>query len=667
MTGPVGTRAFRAALACAAMAAALSLLLVPAPGAHSQPGPNQFYLPDPATTVHVLELVEIPAGSGLDAVRIWGTLENRASSVSVIVEGPRGAPAHTVAYSAGVAGDRYEAYHPVSGDGRHLEGEYAVTVSADYSGIVRNATATFYLDVLWYDPPDVRIHLGDHAISYKCQYSGCPPEYGGPYAVPRGGSVEWENGGRVPHHMYSVAEGYGAQRPGIPREPGPNAFDGGIIPPGEYARVQLESPGSVIFTCRFHPWMEGLILVESPVPGEPDGGDIRDPPSSVLDILGTGGSGSVPAIPAPPGILESEGAALEEEARRLEAERLAAEIAALERIAEGGAPLGAAPEVVSVSILESPVGLWGGVISATVRGHDPDALAVYLEGPDGAEVLRTRPGGPDVTIPVQPTWPPGPYVLRADDGHSGGSSPVTILESPESCIGDTVRDGRLLCLAGTVTGATGSYIYIDRMPVRPAGAPGILPQDICREGAAAVADFDPGLGRDVASVWCDGVRVNPGPEWPGACESERPPARCAIPPDGPAAGAGPAAPDAPPDAPPEGPRDSPPEPPAQKAAPPDAGAPEPGTRDARPPPGGDCPVALISYGTALAEPVQALREYRDDLEYSGHGPLLDGVHAAYYSASPHVADVLRAHGILADAARTFLAAPLALLAWVAGW
>lgn len=76
--------------------------------------------------------------------------------------------------------------------------------------------------------------------------------------------------------------------------------------------------------------------------------------------------------------------------------------------------------------------------------------------------------------------------------------------------------------------------------------------------------------------------------------------------------------------------------------------------------GGGCLVATAAYGTELAADVQALRELRDEVRLSGHAgsALVSALSAAYYSASPHVADLQREHPHFGDAVEAAAVAPI---------
>ena len=73
--------------------------------------------------------------------------------------------------------------------------------------------------------------------------------------------------------------------------------------------------------------------------------------------------------------------------------------------------------------------------------------------------------------------------------------------------------------------------------------------------------------------------------------------------------------------------------------------------------GGGCLIATAAHGTELAPQVQALREYRDEtLMSTGHGrAIVPAFSAAYYSFSPHVADLEREHPAIRQAVAALIA------------
>ena len=647
--------------------------------------PNQLYIQAPSMSVHTEDTVDIRDGATYTTTHIWGTVIDHPTSLHIHITGPDGS---TQMHSVNPATERYEVYHMILGDHRHLEGEYQVRVDANYTNNIRAVgTAAFYVDVLSYEPPDVTIRLDDAMALPDCRHdAGCPGQRS--YTIPEGGTVDWENAGTIPHHIYSVAEGYGSQDPEFIDEPGPNAFRGKVIESGDAMRVPFDHPGTVLFSCLFHPWIEGLVVVESQDPSVPDGGDIQNPPVSVLDIV----DDEIPPegdVDHPPvdiadnsyilgdekiGLLD-ERAELEEARReliRLETERvkaeIAAEIAAIEYLETMGSqyhmPGIESLGEIRITVLESPVDLWGGTINARILVDDmpADEFLVTLYGPDGHEVHRTYLYDDSISIPVQPTWTVGAYTISVSDGLRYGNTIVDIAPSAESCIGDRTYDGRLLCLAGTVEESTDSHVQVNGVGFVPAGlGPSIILSDICYEGAVATIDVDPNLGRNAASIWCDGTNVNrimadaaPDLVLDSTCMAERPLVDCpsgmmldAILDDIVEAAAG------------DGAEDD-----MQTDRQHDDAMPDDAQPDDTPDDdilgsllsiGGDCPIALLSYGTTLAEPVQTLREYRSGLAESGHAWMLDGVHTAYYAISPYITDVLRSNALLADAARMYIA------------
>lgn len=668
----------------------------------SFPGPNTLYQPLPSMSVFVDEVVEISAGSRYDIVRVWGTLESSTTSVTIHVEGPHN---DVETYTARVAGNNYEVYLPIYGDHRHLEGNYQATVYANHTnGIKTVGKASFYVDVVSYEPPDVMIRLDDTMALPECKHSQCLQDRR--YELVEGGVVEWDNIGKISHHIYSVAQGYGAEQPQLIKRQGPNAFDGDIIESGDNLRVKFGYPGSILFTCLFHPWMEGLLVIESQDPSKPDGRDVQSPPTSILDILkgaevespdpiihayedAPDGAGYVSIDHAvydvadgikydvydmvydtasDLGTIAERQTALEakQDLLRQDMESLSADIAELKHLMEGISITGLIDPIqdptghVEIVALKSSVESWGGRITAQVYTGDlsPGEHMVYLYGPDDTAVYQAALGDDDLSILVQPTWPSGTYTISVSSDIASSSDTVRIASSDEHCIGDITDNERVLCRAGIVTESHDDHILIEDVKVSLAGlgSTGIL-KDVCHEGATAVVDFDPKFGHNAASVWCDGMHVNrvvaeerPDLRSEKLCETERPPRYCNE------AASGITAHD------------------ERSGSSTDLednnvqseDRPASNTRSIPElffDPGGNCPIALLSYGTALAEPVQILREYRDKMIDSGYEGLVDHSLVAYYTVAPYLADVMRSNDMLQDIARAYVAAPLIVVAW----
>ena len=117
-------------------------------------------------------------------------------------------------------------------------------------------------------------------------------------------------------------------------------------------------------------------------------------------------------------------------------------------------------------------------------------------------------------------------------------------------------------------------------------------------------------------------------------------------------------------------------PPAPEPAAPPAASSEPGAATSLPPGaeapgagGGGCLVATAAYGSELAPQVQALREAREAaLAGTAHGSLLlSAFNAAYYAASPAVADLERSHPWLGDAVRGAIAPAVLALSAAVEW
>lgn len=97
---------------------------------------------------------------------------------------------------------------------------------------------------VWYDPPGLRIHVGD--------------------------TVTWSNDDREGH---TVTSGVGAGRfdwMGTKNLGTPDGiFDSERFMPGELWSYTFEKEGTFDYFCVIHPWMEGMVFVETEIPEYP--------------------------------------------------------------------------------------------------------------------------------------------------------------------------------------------------------------------------------------------------------------------------------------------------------------------------------------------------------------------------------------------------------------
>jgi hypothetical protein len=78
--------------------------------------------------------------------------------------------------------------------------------------------------------------------------------------------------------------------------------------------------------------------------------------------------------------------------------------------------------------------------------------------------------------------------------------------------------------------------------------------------------------------------------------------------------------------------------------------------------GGGCFIATAAYGTAMAEEIQILRQFRD--KYLLTNPLGQGLVNVYYENSPPIADFITEHPSLKPAVRTGLMVIVAMCSMV---
>ena len=96
---------------------------------------------------------------------------------------------------------------------------------------------------VWYDPPIISISIGD--------------------------SITWYNDDKEGH---TVTSGEGSGRFGWMRDDfgTPDGFfDSGRFMPGESWSFKFENSGTFSYFCTIHPWMEGVVIVEKPIPDYP--------------------------------------------------------------------------------------------------------------------------------------------------------------------------------------------------------------------------------------------------------------------------------------------------------------------------------------------------------------------------------------------------------------
>ena len=96
---------------------------------------------------------------------------------------------------------------------------------------------------VWYDPPVIAITVGD--------------------------SITWYNDDREGH---TVTSGEGSGRFGWMSDnfgTPDGEFDSDRFMPGESWNHKFEEPGTFSYYCTIHPWMEGVVIVESKIPDYP--------------------------------------------------------------------------------------------------------------------------------------------------------------------------------------------------------------------------------------------------------------------------------------------------------------------------------------------------------------------------------------------------------------
>jgi len=258
---------------------------------------------------------------------------------------------------------------------------------------------------------------------------------------------------------------------------------------------------------------------------------------------------------------------------------------------------------VHVTVIQPPDAAWNVFIKITGASG-----TVYRDrhSPSGDGTIR-------LTVTAAPSWEPGAYAVRADKNKG---YPGHVWDEAEF---DVTLDARCdsSCLAGTVSAADGGTVTVSGGEGMGTSVVSGDLSEICPVGGRVLARPDPGLP-GMGMIWCgDGdesaneiLLAGGGTVNAEDCGSTGFRDRQWV-----MDACGPVQEDAP------------------------AGA----AGEVAEQIGGDCPIALASYGTHLAVHVQHLRELRGGL-VSGGGPAsaaIHAAHAAYYSVSPYAADMLR--------------------------
>ena len=96
---------------------------------------------------------------------------------------------------------------------------------------------------VWYNPPVIAVSVGDSVIWFNDDKEG--------HTVTSG-----EGSGRF---------GWMSDNFGTPD----GLFDSGRFMPGESWTIKFDNPGTFSYYCTIHPWMEGVVIVEKPLPDYP--------------------------------------------------------------------------------------------------------------------------------------------------------------------------------------------------------------------------------------------------------------------------------------------------------------------------------------------------------------------------------------------------------------
>ena len=509
------------------------------------------------------------------------------------------------------------------GDTRNDEGKYEISGTYHVQPKVRFGNETPEIDYKDFPGVSFRAEIpdlvrGDHVVEILSGEGDCAEEescYKNPDGVILPGqTVEWINTDYQVHRLHSTAIGYGEEEPEIIKDPRKteNFFDTELIMQGESAFVEFTVPATVLYACLFHPWMEGKIAI---VIEEDD--RIPQKTKSIVEIKEKEEEKRyVQWDSIPPKVLSNAGDMLEVEYSFSDSTRRSA-----------------------LAKITGPEGI---VIEKTRVSSDSDGFSEYKER-------------------IQPTWPPGKYVFSVEPYSSNfdAISLEFVIEGHDTAMCPSInhtlikRHGPISgCFADRIVEITGNdTIKIGKTEVTLTGSnptedtTSKLSQ-LCPVGSVGVVDRDSTLKADsrtgsslrgeyLGVVYCDGTNVNrylldnglatkdetgclttEFQEWAGCPQIEE---IIDV---------------------------------VEEIT-------ETATED-------NCMIALATRGTHLAHHVQVLREQRNSMIESGWEPVFLGIHAIYYSFSPHVSDMMRDNDNMMEMVRSFLTLPIMASSSVAG-
>ena len=550
---------------------------------------------------------------GTHYILIAGTVPEGVSEVPVTIEIE--APDGTVATSAvrATTGGVFQLLHGIEST-RHMAGIHAVYVSyitgEDTETNLKSGKFNAILQ-----------GQADHTVIILDGTSGCQKDdscyIDGDLKVTAGQTVQWINESGQAHKIRAAAVGTaGGPISAVESSDTEGFFDTGIIPPGGDAILEFDGESMRgIYSCMFHPWMEATISVTKPAEKA-----VSITPDTVVDIKEDGESGT-----------SVRGSVL----------------------FEGGTTYHTSGDRIEIDIIYAGFSTRGSQVSLlSPDGSKMTDRFVASEGKKSAWSMIT-----------QPTWEPGKYTLNVDPR---GSVPRTQLalhiEQHESIRCEGIPAGNLTahgpknspCYASTVGRVVdhdtltigGKKVTLEAVRITAGNATekrnamGTI-AGICPEGGIAVVDAGHGIipSRNsktvTGAVYCgeNPRTLNEQMMDAGiasldmkACETtEFAWGRCPPPP----------------------------------VSPEEAAKDHDATNDENRGSGDNCMIALVTSGTPLAESVQLMREYRQEVASTVHGAaLVDAVHAAYYVVSPAITEAIRGGYIPGEAAYAAVYVPV---------
>lgn len=408
--------------------------------------------------------------NGYSNVPIYGAVPDEFSGnhVLITVTSPAGDITEITVQS--ITDGTFHTYHTIRGIPESV-GSY--TVTAMYEGFEdEGGNVPIYdigvriIDVVLdgYDTGDHTITIQPGAASTPCaRVDECYAN--GIVEAETGQTIRFVNNDDRVHRIHAVAAGYGNMKPEITKSGDantPNAFDTGIMAPGDEYIVSTDVPGTILYTCRFHPHMEGVILIQ--------GGEdvIIIPPKTITGIISD-------------------------------------EYNPILNIHTSDDTFGNGARSMIINVTSESTDRGRVTVQITNRTNIIEILQ-----------LRMREGTASHEVITQPHWRGGEYTIYAQLRGEDEITSKTLTISDESiCSGSTEQDS---CFAGKITRIRGEIMKIGSINTRLAAliiTNGTVLGDICPKGTFAIVDRDHVPGNMTADetpyaseVYCNDTSLN---------------------------------------------------------------------------------------------------------------------------------------------------------------